>query len=217
MPAVSALMWFSIFIASSTSTRLAGLDGVAHRDEHLHDRALHRRGDRAAADAPRSPTRRRGRGRAGRVRSALAVPPAARRASQSFTVKRLPSTSTGQRALDERGSARRRRRGGGGVGRARLGEQRQRRPRPRPTWWSASPAAKSGCPTSATCAGIVVCTPAISSSPSARSMRARSRGRGREPRRRACRSGCRSTARRCRPRRSRRPSARRDRRGAAAG
>ena len=55
-PAFSAVMLFSIFMASSTHDGLAGLDLLADLDEHLHDRALHRHGHIARCHRPR-PTR----------------------------------------------------------------------------------------------------------------------------------------------------------------
>ena len=67
-------------------------------------------------------------------------------------------------------------------------------------------AAKSGCESNATCAGVVVATPVTSSSPERAQHPGAARSRGRVPTRRACRAGCRSAGRRCRPRRSRRPS-----------
>ena len=137
--------------------RLTGFDRVAGGDEHLDDRALHRRADGAAP--------RRTAGAAGaRARSGGPLPRRrrlrARRASgsQSFTEKRLPLTSTGtvrsSSGLGLRRSSPRRR----GRGRRRR-RTRRRRPRPRPTSSSASTAAKSGCDSSATCAGMVVRTP----------------------------------------------------------
>ena len=81
VPARSASTSFSIFMASSTQTRLADLDRVAHRHQHLDDRALHGRGDPPPARplpplAAPSPAPRRGAGAAatgGRRRTAAAA------------------------------------------------------------------------------------------------------------------------------------------------
>ena len=178
--------------------RLARLDRVALGDEHLHDGALHRRGDRAApgrAARPPAP----GRGRAEALRRAPRVPAAGASGSQSLTEKRLPSTSTGDGPLEQRL---------GLVGVAVGAPRARRRCRRRSAASTSSSthlvecvaAAKSGCESSATCAGIVVLTPGdLELAERAQHAVPGGLAVGR-PTPRACRSGCRSAARRCRPR-----------------
>ena len=92
MPALCALSGCSIFIASSTTTRSPSATCVAVRDRDLDDRALHRGGQRVAADAAPPPL-------ALRRRAASPAPrrpgrPTAPRPAGSVTSSRLPPTST---------------------------------------------------------------------------------------------------------------------------
>ena len=154
MPAFSALMWFSIFIASSTSTDWPASTASPSADEHLHDRALHRRADRAAPGATA------GRAGAGTRRAPSASsawrPPAGASGSQSFTEKRLPLTSTGT-VRSSSGSASLGTVGGRGVGRGGCRRRSAASTSSSTHFVECVPAAKSGCESSATCAGIVVC------------------------------------------------------------
>ena len=87
----SAFTEFSIFIASRMTIGLAGLDLLAHRDDHLDDRALHGHRDlaRAAAhDAGVVLAARLGRGARGRPR-----PSSPGSGIHSATVTRRPLTS----------------------------------------------------------------------------------------------------------------------------
>ena len=167
VPAFSAVIWFSIFIASSTHDRLTDLDGLADLDEHLHDRALHRHRRRCPA-AGRRAAAADGRGR---LLGGLA---GARRGDRRGDVghpqlhgEALAVDLDVDVALDQR-RRRRRRRGAGAGGAAtplrssvsstHLVECSRRRSR--------------GGARIARSAGIVVATPSTTISSSARIMRA---------------------------------------------
>ena len=164
---------------------LAGLDRVADADEHLHDRALHRRADRAVA-------RRRRRRATPRSASGAAPPPARvrrRRVGQPHLHRVAAAVDLDRhRPLDER--ARRRPRAAGSS-RPRRGRPQRREPssgrlRPRPTSSSARPRGTRRCRAARGARG------SSCGCPRSRTRRAhgacgRSRGRGRAPTRRACR------------------------------
>ena len=151
--------------------RLAGLDGVARVDEHLHDRALHRRADRAVAAAPAAADRGRLRPRRAPAGAPAAAATDGASGSQSFTVNRLPSTSTGTvrstsaRAAAPSGSARR----GRGVAAAAAANS-DGRPPPRATSSSGCPRRSRGARAARCAPGSWCGCPSISSSSSARSM-----------------------------------------------
>ncbi len=166
VPDRSAVMLFSIFIASSTHTASPGFDGVAHRDEHLHDRALHR---------ARSPDRFRLPPARGRGRSACR--PRARCVGRRRRACGLGHPHPHREPLavdldvDIATHARRRRRVGLALAAGAAMPVRSRRSSTHLVEWAAS--MKSGCSRIATSAGMVVATPSTLISPSARSIRRR--------------------------------------------
>ena len=94
MPRVSALIWFSIFIASSTRIAWPTVDRRADRDEHLA-RSCPASARSPCRRRPRAPelVRRRASGRARPAAGAAAATGAS--GSHTCTEKRRPSTSTG--------------------------------------------------------------------------------------------------------------------------
>ena len=99
LPALCAVISFSIFIASITADQRALLHRGARLDGDLQDRALNRRGERVATAAAAARTLARARGaaappRAPRRRRRRATPPPPNGGPITLTSKRLPETST---------------------------------------------------------------------------------------------------------------------------
>ena len=140
--------------------RLADLDRVAHRHQHLDDRALHGRHDPAAPPAPRRRRRRRRRARAGRRGAGAGRRPTGG-ASGSHTAPR----SGGRRP--RRRPARRTRIGAPAAAAGRAAGRRGRRSRggPRPTGGVRRRRRSRGARGWRRWAGMVVATPSTSVSP----------------------------------------------------
>ena len=94
MPALSAMMLFSIFIASSTHSVSPSATSSPSRDQHLHDRALHRDDDRAGAGGRGAPPEAPRRGLGLRAPPPGATAAASDSGTHIDTAKRLPLTST---------------------------------------------------------------------------------------------------------------------------